>query len=66
MNWDQIAGKWQEVKGKVRQKWGDLTDDDMAKVKGKREELAGVIQKRYGIAKEDADKQIDEFCKTCK
>lgn len=66
MNWDQVAGKWQEVKGKVRQQWGKLTDDDLTKVNGKREELAGVIRTRYGVAKEEADKQIDEFCKTCR
>jgi len=61
MNWDQIEGKWKEFKGQIHEKWGKLTDSDLDTIKGKRERLAGMVQKRYGIAKEDAEKQIHEF-----
>ena len=61
MNWDQIKGKWTQFKGKAREQWGDLTDDDLKKAKGNREQLAGLIQERYGIAKEEAERQVDEW-----
>ena len=61
MNWDQMKGQWKQVQGQARQKWADLTDDDMAQIEGKREELVGRIQQRYGVAKEDAERQADEF-----
>lgn len=61
MNWDQLEGKWKQMKGHVRKKWGKLTDDDFDVIKGKRQELSGKIQERYGIAKEEAEKQIGEF-----
>lgn len=61
MNWDQIEGKWTEYKGKARQTWGSLTDDDMAEVNGSREELAGKIQHRYGKTKEEAEREVDEW-----
>lgn len=61
MNWDQLEGSWKEYKGKAREKWGKLTDDDLDVVNGKRERLVGRIQYHYGIAKEIAEKQIDEF-----
>ena len=63
MNWDQIKGNWTQAKGKVQQQWGKLTDDDLDIVEGKREELIGKIQEKYGIAKEEAEKQVDDFCK---
>jgi uncharacterized protein YjbJ (UPF0337 family) len=61
VNWDQIKGKWKQLKGKAREQWGDLTDDDLDKVEGNREQLAGRIQERYGIAKEEAERQVDEW-----
>jgi len=61
MNWDQIKGKWTEYKGKARQTWGDLTDDDLAEINGGREELAGKIQYRYGKSKEEAEREVDEW-----
>jgi uncharacterized protein YjbJ (UPF0337 family) len=61
MNWDRIKGNWMEFKGKAKQQWGKLTDDDLDIVDGKREELAGKIQNRYGIAKDEAERQIDEW-----
>ncbi len=61
MNWDQIEGKWKEMTGKVQQRWGDLTDDDLTQVKGSRRELAGKIQNAYGVTKDEAEKQIDDW-----
>jgi uncharacterized protein YjbJ (UPF0337 family) len=61
MNWDQIEGKWKQSMGKVREKWGKLTDDDLTVINGKKEQLVGKIQERYGIAKDAAEKQVDEF-----
>ena len=66
MNWDQVKGNWKQFKGQVKQKWGKLTDDDLDVIDGKREELAGKIQARYGCAKEKAEKEVDEFCHSCK
>lgn len=61
MNWDQIEGNWKQIKGNVRTQWGKLTDDDLEVVAGKRDKLAGVLQERYGIAKEAAEKQVKEW-----
>ena len=61
MNWDLIEGKWSQAMGKVKVKWGKLTDDDVTAVNGKKEQLVGKIQERYGIAKDAAEKQVDEF-----
>lgn len=61
MNKDQAAGNWKELKGKIKQQWGKLTDDDLTVLEGTSDELSGRIQKRYGIAKEEAQKQIDTF-----
>jgi uncharacterized protein YjbJ (UPF0337 family) len=61
MNWDQIEGNWKQVTGKVRETWGKLTDDDFEQIAGKRDQLIGTIQKRYGIAKEEAEKQVKRF-----
>jgi uncharacterized protein YjbJ (UPF0337 family) len=58
MNWDQVKGQWSQMKGSVRKQWGKLTDDDLDVIAGERERLVGKIQERYGIAKEEADKQI--------
>jgi uncharacterized protein YjbJ (UPF0337 family) len=58
MNWDQIQGNWKEVVGKAKEQWGQLTDDDLDVVAGRRDQLAGKIQQRYGIATEEAEKQI--------
>ena len=63
MNWDQIEGKWKQNVGKVKEKWGKLTDDDLDVIRGKREQLVGRVQERYGIAKEEAEKQVNEFAK---
>lgn len=64
MNWDQVAGNWKQVKGKVRQQWGKLTDDDLDVIAGRRDELVGVLQERYGWAREEAQRQADAFAET--
>lgn len=61
MNWDRIKGNWKQLKGKIRQRWGELTDDDLDRLQGQREELAGKIQETYGIGREEADRQLDQF-----
>lgn len=61
MNWDQIKGNWKQVKGQARQQWGKLTDDDVATAEGHREEFVGRIQERYGITKEEAERQVAEW-----
>ncbi len=59
--WDKVAGKWKQLTGDIRSKWGKLTDDDLLQVNGEREKLAGKIQERYGIAKDEANRQIDTW-----
>ena len=61
MNWDQVEGRWKELKGSVRERWGKLTDDDLDVIAGKREQLAGKLQQQYGYARARAEKEIDEF-----
>ena len=61
MNWDRIQGNWKQVAGKAKAQWGKLTDDDLDVVAGRREQLAGRIQERYGIAKDEVEKQISEW-----
>ncbi len=57
----RIEGNWKQFSGKVREKWGDLTDDDVAAINGKREQLEGVLQERYGYAKDKARDEIDQW-----
>jgi uncharacterized protein YjbJ (UPF0337 family) len=64
MNWDQIAGNWKQFKGKAKEKWGQLTDDDLTTIAGKRDQLAGKLQERYGYGKEQAERELDEFADT--
>jgi uncharacterized protein YjbJ (UPF0337 family) len=63
MNWDRIEGNWKQVTGKAKVQWGKLTSDDFDVIAGRREQLAGKIQERYGIAKDDAEKQVSEWVK---
>ncbi len=63
MNWDQLEGKWKQVKGSVKQQWGKLTDDDLDYMAGKRDSFVGRLQERYGIAREEAQKQADAWLK---
>lgn len=66
MNWDQIEGNWKQYTGRVKQKWGELTEDDLVAIAGRRDQLAGKLQERYGLAKEQVQKDLDEFAKTLK
>ena len=61
MNEDRMSGNWKEFKGKVKEQWGKLTDDDLDVISGKRDQLLGRIQQRHGLAKEEADKQVAEW-----
>lgn len=61
MNWDTIEGNWKQFRGKVEQKWGELTDDDLDVIDGKRTELIGRIQERYGKTREDAEREVREW-----
>tara|TARA_R110002096_G_scaffold173781_9_gene348848 strand:- start:5466 stop:5651 length:186 start_codon:yes stop_codon:yes gene_type:complete len=61
MNRDQLEGNWKQVKGKVQEQWGKLTNDDMDTINGKAEQLEGKIQERYGKSKEEAKKEVDTF-----
>ena len=64
MNWDRVEGNWKQFKGKTREKWGELTDSDLERIAGKKDQLVGCIQERYGIKKEEAQKQVDEWVRT--
>jgi uncharacterized protein YjbJ (UPF0337 family) len=64
MNWDQVQGKWTQMKGSVKQEWGKLTDNDLDVIAGSKDKLVGKIQERYGIKKEEALKQFDNWSRT--
>ena len=61
MNWDTVEGRWIDLKGRIRERWGKLTDDDHEQIEGKRERLEGKLRERYGWAKDKVDSQIDAF-----
>ena len=61
MNWDRIEGNWKQFENKVKEQWGDLTADDIDVINGRRDQLAGRIQEAYGISKEDAERQVQEW-----
>ena len=61
MNWDTVKGDWKQFSGKVKEQWGKLTDDDLVTIDGKREQLEGALQERYGIAKDEARQHIDDW-----
>ena len=61
MDWDRIEGNWKQMTGKIKEKWGQLTDDDLAKINCKREQLEGKIQERYGHGKDQVRKDVDTF-----
>ena len=65
MNWDQVEGKWKQLTGAAKEKWGKLTDDDLQQVDGKRDQLVGKVQERYGIAREQAEEQVEQFAGSC-
>lgn len=61
MNQDRIEGKWKEIKGKLKERWGRLTDDDLDVIAGRRDQLLGRIQQRHGLAKEEAERQVRDW-----
>jgi len=64
MNWDRVEGNWKQFAGKVQERWGKLTKDDLDRIQGKREQLEGKLQESYGLAKDQVKKDVDEFCKS--
>ena len=66
INWDRIEGDWKQFVGKVKEKWGKLTEDDLAAINGKREQLEGKIQERYGHAKDVVKKEVDDWHQSLK
>lgn len=63
MNKDIIEGNWKQIKGKIMQKWGNLTDSDLSRIRGTREELEGLLLEKYGIKKDKAKEEIESFIK---
>ena len=61
MNWDRIQGNWKQMTGTLKQKWGKLTDDEFTEIGGHRDKLVGKIQERYGIARDEAEKQVNDW-----
>lgn len=64
MNNDRMEGNWKQFKGKIKEQWGKLTDDDMKVIEGNRDQLLGRVQERYGIARDEAEKQVERFRST--
>ncbi len=61
MNWDTVEGNWNQWKGRLKEKWGDLTDDDIQMLDGKKDQLAGKLQERYGMARDQAERELDAW-----
>jgi uncharacterized protein YjbJ (UPF0337 family) len=64
MDWNRIEGNWKQIKGKIKEKWANLTDDDLDRIEGKRDQLEGKIQERYGLGKDAVRDEIDNWMKT--
>lgn len=64
MNWDIIKGKWKQATRAAKSKWGELTDDDLQQIAGEREQLVGKIQEKYGISKDEAEKEVDDWSRS--
>ena len=64
MDWNRIAGNWKQAQGGIKEKWGKLTDDDLVKINGQREQLEGLIQQRYGLARDKVRQDVDAWLKT--
>jgi len=66
MNWDIVKGNWNQAKGRIKEKWGKLTDDDITLIEGRRDHLIGRLQERYGLAKDAAEQEISSWEKVYK
>jgi uncharacterized protein YjbJ (UPF0337 family) len=64
MNWDRVEGNWEQFKGMVKERWGKLTDDDLDRIAGRRQQLLGRLQESYGIAQDEAERQLREWERT--
>jgi uncharacterized protein YjbJ (UPF0337 family) len=64
MNWDTVKGNWKQFSGKIKEKWGKLTDDDLTTIAGKRDQLLGKLQERYGYGKDEAERELNDFSRT--
>lgn len=64
MDWDRVAGNWKQFTGKAKSKWGELTDDELTEINGNREQLEGILQERYGLAKDKARDEVDSWSRT--
>ena len=60
-NEDILKGKWKQLRGQIKEQWGELTDDDMDRIEGRRDQLIGALQTRYGYARDDAERRVDKF-----
>jgi uncharacterized protein YjbJ (UPF0337 family) len=60
MNWDQVKGNWNQLKGSAKVRWGKLTDDDLTLIEGEKDKLVGKLQETYGMSKEEAEREVDE------
>jgi len=65
MNWDRIEGNWKQFKGKVKEKWGRFTDDELDVLSGRRQQFLGKLQEKYGITKDEAERQVKDFERSC-
>ena len=61
MNSDTLKGQWKQISGRAKEAWGKLTDDDLPRVEGNAQRLSGLVQERYGISRDEAEKQVDKF-----
>ncbi|MBL1264915.1 CsbD family protein [Methylomicrobium sp. RS1] len=66
MNWDQVQGNWKQMRGSVKSAWGRLTDDELDQINGERDKLVGIIQERYGMAKDEAEREVERRVETFK
>ena len=66
MNWDRIEGNWKQFKGQIKEQWGRFTDDELDVVAGKRDQFLGKLQEKYGITKDEAERQLHDFEKNCR
>ena len=66
MNTNTLSGNWKQLKGKAREQWGKLTDDQLDVINGRRDQLVGKVQEAYGKSREQAEREVDEFCERCR
>lgn len=64
MNWDIVEGKWGQLKGTLRQKWGKLTDSDLETVRGEKDKFVGLLQERYGKRRDEVEEEVDEWLRS--